>query len=169
MAARDTSTSPSSCDSPDFSQADQENKQLISVVSIGCNYQYTIPSFPVITVELRLATIQTVDDGVLKLADVFLREKDLLNTHTPVPLMVEVLKACFVDVSNYTNRHGISLWPYCSLGLCNISIFSNTKVSVFKGIYNILILLIPLYRIPQYHQVISKNASLNKSILQLPQ
>lgn len=61
---------------------EDSGETTVSVVKFGKSYRYQIPSFPVMTVDLRHVSIQTTDDdGALMLADVFFREDSSCKHH----------------------------------------------------------------------------------------
>lgn len=67
------------------------------VVKLGNSYEYTIPGFSVITVQLRHAKIQKISgDGEVKLFDVFFNNEITSGMHPPTG--VEVIESCFVEV-----------------------------------------------------------------------
>ena len=67
------------------------------VVKFGRKYDYTIPSFSVITVCLRHAVVQVDDEhGQLKVMDVFFRDDPSLEI--PTPISAKITKHCIVDV-----------------------------------------------------------------------
>ena len=55
-------------------ESDSKGENLY-VVKLGSSYEYTIPSFSVISVKLRHAVIQDASDGEVKLGDVFFKEE----------------------------------------------------------------------------------------------
>ena len=72
----------------------------LCVLRFGKSYPYTIPSFSVITVQLRHAVVQGINDyGELKVADVFLKD-DLALPSLPTPRPITPKKACYVEVHN---------------------------------------------------------------------
>ena len=73
----------------------------VCVLKYGQVYEYTIPSFSVITVVLRHALVQTIEpSGQPVLLDIFIREDKSLSVSLPQELTIN--EACIVDVSkNY--------------------------------------------------------------------
>ena len=70
----------------------------VCILKFGEVYEYTIPSFSVITVTLRHAEVQLVDkndDVILK--NVFVRDHPTLGV--PLPLKMKVTEGCLVEVS----------------------------------------------------------------------
>ena len=68
------------------------------IVKFGRKYDYTIPSFSVITVSLRHAIMQIEDEhGQVQLIDVFFHEDPSLEVLTPTS--VKITKRCSIDVS----------------------------------------------------------------------
>ena len=76
----------------------RQDANIYCIVKFGQTFSYTIPSFSVITVDLRHAVIQHEENGLLKLT-VFLREDQSLNIQTP--LSATVSDACVVNVRAY--------------------------------------------------------------------
>ena len=71
---------------------------LHCIIKFGRKYDYTIPSFSVITVSLRHAFMQVENEhGQVQLIDVFFRDDPSLEVQTPIS--VKVTKHCSVDVS----------------------------------------------------------------------
>lgn len=81
--------------------ASVETSNTVCMVKTRNVHDYTVPSFPVITVRLRQRTIQCEEgaDGEIKYLDVFFREDDSL-THVFLPVEVYVEESCFVNVSS---------------------------------------------------------------------
>ena len=111
MAEKLSSTSES-----DFESVNYEYEALTSA-SIGINPSvdvitvcqkvlYTIPSFPVITVELRLVKVSLVD-GTTNHFHVFMREDEELDDC--VPANIEMIETCTVDVSPSSSSLSLSL------------------------------------------------------------
>ena len=74
------------------------NKSLVCVLKYGDTYQYTIPSFSVLSVQLRHAVIQAIERGNPVVLDIFISEDPLLNVSLPHELAID--EACIVDVSS---------------------------------------------------------------------
>ena len=68
------------------------------VIKFGLKYDYTIPTFSVITVCLRHAVMQIKDEHGVDVIDVFFRDEPSLEVLTPTS--IKITKHCFVDVSN---------------------------------------------------------------------
>ena len=76
----------------------EEPYQPLCVLKFGEVYPYTIPSFAVITVQLRHAIVQGEDDdGRLKVADAFFKEDTTLLS-VPTPKLIKVKYGCLVEV-----------------------------------------------------------------------
>ena len=99
----DNSDDDCSQDHSDQPRSSTPNQELdvvrVCALKYGCVYEYTIPSFSVIKVNLRQAVIQTIkDSGEPEVLDVFFREDKALDTPLPQELIVD--EACIVDVSS---------------------------------------------------------------------
>lgn len=70
----------------------------LCVLKFGEVYEYTIPSFSVITVPLRHAEVQIVDEnGDVQLMKFFFKDNSTLGV--PLPSKLKVTDACIVEVS----------------------------------------------------------------------
>ena len=92
-----SSTSRSSLSEAVRSQSCDSNISSVDVLWAGDFYTYNIPSFSVLTVELRHVEITLTNDIGYSKVDGFMREdSDILNK---VPHSLEIIKACKIDVS----------------------------------------------------------------------
>lgn len=66
----------------------------ICILKWGCSWQYTIPSFSVLTIPLRHAEIQVEDSGLL---DVFFHDEPSINNQTTLPLLAAITEACLIE------------------------------------------------------------------------
>lgn len=84
----------------------------MDIIQVGEVVQYTIPSFPVLTVYLRHCVTRVWDntEEKVKMFDAFLREGPDIITN--VPSSVEVVESCNICVSHPSihNLHGLSPW-----------------------------------------------------------
>ncbi len=71
----------------------------LCVLRSGKKYDYTIPSFSVITVKLIHVVVQTIEDEPETL-DVFFKEDDMLCIPSPLPRKLIVQEACIINVSH---------------------------------------------------------------------
>ena len=80
-----------------------EERVLVPILECGQLVSYTIPSFPVVTVNLRRIKYQGyLADGRLKVVDGFIRDETSLEEHTyPSQIVVTLSEtdSCYVDVS----------------------------------------------------------------------
>ena len=80
-----------------------DNGVNISVISLGVQFTYIIPSFSVIHVELRQAAHQVeLSDGSVRLYNGFLRSDRSLpdpSRRSTIPFALTIQSHCFVDVS----------------------------------------------------------------------
>ena len=97
----------SSDDTTSSSSISEECSPAVDILAFGCSFEYTIPSFSVLTVNLRHAVVQGLDEesGHYKLADVFFRDSSLQALNPP--FTEDVYKACFVDVRKVAIRTGV--------------------------------------------------------------
>ena len=71
----------------------------MTILDLGVEFSYTVPSFSVLSVPLRQTTVQTVDnDGCVHLYDGFIRSDSCLNSLV-IPFCVQLRQFCFVTVS----------------------------------------------------------------------
>lgn len=78
-----------------------EKRMLVPILACGGLHLYTIPSFPVVTVEMRRIKYQLyLEDGHPKIVDGFIRDDPSLQRLYPAQLSIEVnpLKATVVEV-----------------------------------------------------------------------
>lgn len=84
-----------------------EERVLIPIIQCGDAVRYTIPSFPVLTVNLRRIKYQGyLPDGTLRVVDGFIREHTSLQEHTyPSQIVVTLSRtsSCFVEVCIYVS------------------------------------------------------------------
>ena len=68
-------------DSGDSSEEEESQTFVADVVHFGKSYKYKIPSFPVVTLDLRHAVIHGVDEesGEHRLSDAFFRDDPSLD------------------------------------------------------------------------------------------
>lgn len=99
MSVSESPRTPSpECSSSSSELSGSFPEAVLCVLKFGKLYQYTIPSFSVITVHLRHALAQVKDEnGKPRLVDFFFRDDDSLND-VLVPVEVEVLQSCNVEV-----------------------------------------------------------------------
>ena len=79
------------------------NGASVTVLDIGVEFTYTVPSFSVLQVDLRQATVQVeLDNGTGVLYDCFLKAHPSLPARQCcIPLYLTIEKHCFVPVSPY--------------------------------------------------------------------
>ena len=108
---RGESSGSSSCRRSSSSSSSSQTRETVDIIRIGHNFQYTIPSFSVVKIELRHAVISVWDGSLRKVKhlDVFLRESP--DIASKVPCSIEILESCDVDVSMYYNYTNIILVP----------------------------------------------------------
>ena len=78
-----------------------ETRMLVPVLVCGDLYSYTVPSFSVVTVEMRRIKYQLfLEDGQSKIVDGFIRDDPSLQRLCPAQLLIEMnpLKATIVEV-----------------------------------------------------------------------
>ena len=110
----------------------------MDIIKIGHKFQYTIPSFSVVKIELKHAGISVWDGSLRKVKnfDVFLRESP--DNASKVPFSIDILESCDVDVSmyyNYTNIisavaliRGLMSKKHGSPRLCLKSVLKNSTM-----------------------------------------
>ena len=101
MAEQLSSSSQSDFESVNYeceasSQANANIDTSVDVITVCQKVLYTIPSFPVITVELRLVKASLID-GTTNHFHVFMREDEELDDR--IPANIEVIETCTIDVS----------------------------------------------------------------------
>ena len=75
------------------------NDMELTVLDLGVEFSYTIPSFSVFSVKLRQCTVQfEARDARVLVYDCFIRSDPFLDTVTP-PFCVKLTRHCFVPVS----------------------------------------------------------------------
>ena len=85
---------------------DVETDTKLSILRMGLKFSYQIPTFSVISVDLRQIAIQlTSQNGTVMLFDGFIRADPSLNTLN-VPFTLTLKYFCFVPVS------GLQLYSY---------------------------------------------------------
>ena len=75
----------------------------MSVLTLGVEFLYSIPTFSVIKVPLRQVTVQIEDDcsGSVHLFDGFIRSEPSLGASTThIPSIISLKEHCFVSVSS---------------------------------------------------------------------
>ena len=111
MAEKLSSTSESDFESVNYeyealTSASIGSNPSVDVITVCQKVLYTIPSFPVITVELRLVKVSLMD-GTTNHFHVFMREDEELDDC--VPANIEMIETCTVDVS--PSSSSLSLRP----------------------------------------------------------
>ena len=101
MAEQLSSSSQSDFESVNYeceasSQASTNIYTSVDVITVCQKVLYTIPSFPVITVELRLVKANLID-GSTNHFHVFMREDEELEDR--IPANIEMIETCTIDVS----------------------------------------------------------------------
>ena len=72
----------------------------ISILSVGSKFTYRIPSFPVLTVDIRHIVYQAVTvEGNMLLFDGFIRADSSLEPAKETPFAVQIQDGCCVAVS----------------------------------------------------------------------
>uniref|UniRef100_A0A1X7STU9 Uncharacterized protein n=1 Tax=Amphimedon queenslandica TaxID=400682 RepID=A0A1X7STU9_AMPQE len=82
-----------------ISSSSSNSDEIVDIIRIGQSFSYTIPSFSVITVELRQAVICVGEKKVVKHIDIFLRETQDITVR--VPSSIKVLESCYVKISEF--------------------------------------------------------------------
>ena len=79
------------------------NGASVTVLDIGVEFTYIVPSFSVLQVDLRQATVQVeLDNGTGVLYDCFLKaHPSLPERQCCIPLYLTIEKHCLVPVSQY--------------------------------------------------------------------
>ena len=84
------------------SQASTNINTSVDVITVCQKVLYTIPSFPVITVELRLVKANLIDESTNHFR-VFMREDEELEDR--IPANIEMIETCTIDVSPSSLSH----------------------------------------------------------------
>ena len=111
MAEQLSSSSQSDFESVNYeceasSQASTNIYTSVDVITVCQKVLYTIPSFPVITVELRLVKANLID-GSTNHFHVFMREDEELEDR--IPANIEMIETCTIDVSPSSSSLSLSL------------------------------------------------------------
>ena len=77
----------------------QPDHNVIAILRVGLPFNYTVPSFSVLSVALRKITYEVIVDGRKKVLDGFIRDDPSLDR--PLPASLCVTEHCYVDVSQY--------------------------------------------------------------------
>lgn len=92
-----------------YTTSSGEERNLVTLLECGELYEYTIPSFPVISVELRRMKYESImpDGKSTKVVDGFIREDASLKRSFPADITIGegYRHACIVPVS-------FARWPY---------------------------------------------------------
>ena len=72
----------------------------MSILSMGVEFTYCVPTFSVIRVPLREVTVQIEDSsGSVYLFDGFIRSEPSMRASTHVPTIITLREHCFIPVS----------------------------------------------------------------------
>ena len=92
-----------------YTTSSGEERNLVTLLECGELYEYTVPSFPVISVELRRMKYESImpDGKSTKVVDGFIREDASLKRSFPADITIGegYRHACIVPVS-------FARWPY---------------------------------------------------------
>lgn len=94
-----------SCPSSQAAESDEAKIELgvgteISILSMATKFSYTIPSFSMISVDLRQISFQVLAvDGTVVLFDGFIQADSSLDMGNKTPFSLKLKDYCFVTVS----------------------------------------------------------------------
>ena len=74
----------------------------ITILDVGPEFSYTVPSFSVLTVYIRQVSIQLEQADNVRRLEGFIRSDQMLDRIVP-PFLLTVTSHCLVDVSAWAN------------------------------------------------------------------
>ena len=86
---------PDSVDSGRSARSCDDTLESLAVIKCGSVYEYTIPGFTALTLQLRHVVIQIVDGNELKLIDSFFQASKPVQA----PSSIVPTNSCYVEVS----------------------------------------------------------------------
>ena len=123
----------SASDGEDATESDAKGPISLPILRIGKIYTYTIPSFPVLSVQLRHVKYQMISQGKIGVFDGFMRECPSLERSYPAKAVITAHPdAFFIEVSVFTFSVHILYMPVlvcvCVNGIC---VYNDITIKVY--------------------------------------